>query len=337
MIRFNVPTIGRKDLESVLYCMIEDDLLPGGRLKEYAALLRGRLGLSGVTVCNNCLSPFEIALELVGTRREDEVICASFSRPGILKALGRLGIIPVPVDVEEDSFLPSMDSVKKKISPKTRCLIISHMFGIPHDLSAFKELGLPVLEDLDGSLGSTVNGVPAGSFGDFVTTSFTDDSIITTGTGAMLGTSKREMKTRVKDAVFQEQLMSDFNAALGISQLVKLDENIARRGEIGAYYDAAVSLGGPSFVDRDESKSLCYSAYVVKTGTPFEECKRFFKRSGIPVRRGLEKPLHQLLGLGIRDFEHTERLYQQVVALPIYPGLKKEEIEKVAKCIRSIL
>ncbi len=337
MIRFNVPTIGRKDLESVLYCMIEDDLLPGGRLQEFGTLIKGRLGLAGVTVCNNYFSPFEIALELIGAGREDEVLCASFSRSGILKVLGRLGIKPVPVDVETESFLPSMEAMKRRISSKTKCLLLSHMFGIPHDLSVYRELGLPILEDLDGSLGSAVNGVPAGSFGDFVTMSLTDDSIITTGTGGMLGTSKREMKGRVGDTVCEEQLMSDFNAALGISQLVRLDENIRRRGEIGAYYDAAVALGGPSLVDRDEKKSLCYSAYIVKTDTPFEECARFFKRSGIPVKRGIEKPLHQLLGLDVRNFEHTERLYQQVIALPIYPGLKKEEIEKVAKGIRSIL
>jgi perosamine synthetase len=337
MIRFNVPTIGRKDLESVLYCMIEDDLLPGGRLKEFSTLLKGKLGLNGVTVCNNYFSPFEIALNLIGAGKEDEVLCASFLRPGILKALGRLGLKPVPVDVETDSFLPSMDAMKRKISPKTKCLFISHMFGIPYDLSMYRELGLPILEDLDGSLGSSVNGVPAGSFGDFVTTSFTDDSIITTGTGGMLGTSKREMKGGVNDAVSEEQLMSDFNAALGISQLVRLDENIKRRGEIGAYYDGAVVASGSSFVDRDDKKVLCYSAYAVKTDTPFDECARFFKKSGIPVKRGIEKPLHQLLSLNIRDFEHTERLYQQVIALPIYPGMKKEEIEKVAKGIQSIL
>ncbi|MBN2325352.1 MAG: DegT/DnrJ/EryC1/StrS aminotransferase family protein [Spirochaetes bacterium] len=337
MIRFNVPTIGRKDLESVLYCMVEDDLLPGARLQEFCTLLKGRLRLNGVTACNNYLSPFEIAMNLIGAEKGDEVLLASFSRPGILKALVKAGMKPVPVDIEEDSVLPSIDAMKKRISPKTRCLFISHMFGIPNDISAFGELGLPIVEDLDGSLGSTVNGVPAGSFGDFVTLNLNDCSIITTGTGGMLGTSKREMRVRLSDAAFGEQLMSDFNAALGISQLVRLDENIKRRGEIGKYYDGAVVASGSSFVDRDENKFFCYSSYVVKTETPFDECERFFKKSGIPVKRGIAKPLHQLLGLDIRDFERTERLYQQVVALPIYPGMKKEEIEEVAKGIRSIL
>jgi len=337
MIRFNIPTIGRKDLESVLYCMVADDLTPGERLKSFSSLLKARLGLSGVTVLNNYFAPFEIALSLIGTGSGDEVILSSYSRMSLLKALVRQGLTPALVDPDEDSLLPSVEAVRKKITGRTKCIVLSQLFGIPHDLSVYKELEIPLIEDLDGSLGSSVNDTPAGGFGDFVTLSFTDDSIITTGTGGMLGSGSRSTRGQVKEAAPDEQLMSDFNASLGISQIVRLDENLQKRSEIGKYYDSAVMAGGATFIGRGTGKVLCYSSYAVRTKTPFEECGKFFRNIGIPVRRGIERPLHQELGLNIREFGCTERLYHEIIMLPIYPGIKKDDIERTAKGIRTIL
>jgi len=116
MIRFNIPTIGRKDLESVLLCMIEDDLTPGARLRDFSSLLKRRLGLSGVTVFNNVFVPFEISLRLLGAGRGDEVILSSYTRVSILRALERQGVKPVLVDLDEDSLLPSLAHIRTKIS-----------------------------------------------------------------------------------------------------------------------------------------------------------------------------------------------------------------------------
>ena len=317
--------------------MIEDDLTPGARLRDFSSLLKRRLGLSGVTVFNNVFVPFEISLRLLGAGRGDEVILSSYTRVSILRALERQGVKPVLVDLDEDSLLPSLAHIRTKISTKTSCMVISQLFGIPHDLTVYREFELPIIEDLDGSLGSSVNDTPAGGFGDFVTLSFTDDSIVTTGTGGMLGSGNRSTWGKIKEDFCDEQLMSDFNASLGISQLVKLDENIKKRRQIGKYYDSAVMGGGASFIGRGGKKRLCYSSYAVRTRTPFEECARFFKSIGIPVKRGIRKPLHQLLGLDVTGFDRTERLCNELIMLPIYPGLSRDTIEAVAKGIKTIL
>jgi perosamine synthetase len=337
MIRFNKPTIRRKDLESVLYCMIEDDLTAGIHLKNFASLLSKRLALPDVTVFSNYFSAFEAVFYLSGVQRGDDVILPSFSRSNILSALIKSGINPILVDLGEDSLVPSIDDIKRKITKRTKCLIIAQLFGVPHDLSRYREFGIPIVEDLDGSMGSTIDGKPAGSFGDFVTINFTDDSIVTTGSGGMLGSIDRRLRGLEKEAVFAEQLMSDFNASLGISQLVKLSENIERRQKIGEYYDSAVMSGGCSFIGRDEKQSLCYSSYVVRTKTPFEVGARFFKKNRIPIKKGLEKPLHRLLDSDIHGFRETEALYHELVTLPIYPELNMDDIENIVRGIKTVL
>jgi perosamine synthetase len=338
MIRFNKPTIGKKDLESVLYCMIKDDLAPGLHLKNFTTMLSTELNLSHVLAFASYLHTFETVFQLIGAQKGDEVILPSFARSNILHALLRCNMKPILVDIEQDSFLPSFQEMKRKVRARTRCILIPQMFGIPNDLSTYRELGLPLIEDIDGSLRAKVNGRPVGSFGDYITMNLNDYSIITTGSGGVLASRDRGLRQ-----LFQSQsedtdsLMSDFNASLGISQLNRLGKNIEARRKIGGYYDEAVFYSHCVLIGRDEGKELSFSSYVVKTETPIGECVHFFKKFGIPVRRGIETPLHASLGLPSKEYRNSEEMHNTLVALPIYPALTQQDIEKIVKGIKSIL
>lgn len=341
MIKFNKPTIGKKDLESVLYCMINDDLTPGNYLKTFSSMLRKSLDLKYVIVFSSYRYSFETIFHLIDASAGDEVIMPSFAKSIILHAVVKLGLKPVLVDLEENSFMPSFDDIQDKVSKKTKCIIIPQIFGIPYDLRRYHKFGLPIVEDLDGSVGSKVDGRLAGSFGTFVTINFNDYAIITTGSGGMLASKDKGLKdmiTTIKGrGLWNEHLMSDFNASLGISQLNRLSGNNTIRKRIGEYYDSAVMASGCSFIGRDGNKELSFSYYVVKSEIPFEVSEKFFKGCGIPIRRGIERPLHRLLGLDIHRYKKTEEMFNKLIALPIYPALAKEDIENITKGIRTIL
>jgi dTDP-4-amino-4,6-dideoxygalactose transaminase len=341
MIRFNKPTIDRKDLESVLYCMITDDLAPGDYMKEFGSLLGKMLGLGTAIVFNSYLQSFQAAFSMIGASSGDEVILSSFTRFRIYNALRVYGLKPVLVDLDEASLLPSPGRIKETITEKTRCIIIQQLFGIPNDLATYMELGVPVIEDLDGALCSSTNGKALGGFGTLVTMNFSDDAVITTGNGGMLASNDRRLKAVYREYYEQsadfDHLMSDFNASLGISQIKKMDRNCSRRKSIGQYYDNAVMGSGCSLVGREDGQELAYSSYPVYTETPFEDCVRFFKRYGIPVRRGVEQPLHRHMGLDVEEFENTEEMFNRIITLPIYPTLAREAMENVARGIRAIL
>ena len=95
MIRFNKPTIDKRDLESVLYCMITDDLAPGEYMKEFRTQLRALIGLNITVVFNNYMQAFETAFRLLDAEPGDEVILASFSRYRIYHAVIAQGLKPV--------------------------------------------------------------------------------------------------------------------------------------------------------------------------------------------------------------------------------------------------
>jgi len=341
MIRFNKPTIGKKDLESVLYCMINDDLTPGDYLKTFLSMLSKELNIANVAVFNTYFHSFESIFYLLEASSGDEVILPSFARYGILHCVEKCRLKPVLVDLVEDSFLPSFEEIKKKVNKRTCCIIIPQMFGIPYDISRYNEFNLPIIEDIDGSIGSKINEKPVGSFGTFVTMNFNDYSILTTGNGGLVASQDKGLRRLIwsykDDHFWVDYLMSDFNASLGISQLSKLRENIETRKKIGGYYDNAVLASNCVLIGRDEEKELTFSSYVVKTETPVKECVRFFRKYGVPIRRGIEKPLHSYLNLESKQFKNTEEMFNQLVALPIYPALAQEDIESIVKGIRAIL
>jgi len=341
MIRFNKPTIGKKDLESVLYCMIRDDLAPGDYSREFSSMLSKVLNCRNIAVFNTYFHSFEIIFQIMGLRPQDQVILPSYSRYELLYAVKKNQLQPVVVDIEENLFLPSIEEVERNIGSHTRCIIIPQMFGIPNDLSPYHKFGLPLIEDLDGCIGSRINQKPLGSFGTFITMSFNDYSIITTGNGGMAGSRNRGIREMVKElesnCTHLEYLMSDFNASLGISQLKHLKAGIEARKKIGEYYDEAVLASGAELVGRSMETELSYSSYVVSTKTPFEEVVQFFNKYNIPVKRGIEKPLHYYLGLDVSRFRNSEKMHNTVISLPIYPTLGKKEVEIITGGIRSIL
>jgi dTDP-4-amino-4,6-dideoxygalactose transaminase len=329
MIRFNKPTIDKKDLESVLYCMITDDLTPGVYMKEFRSQLNRLLGLNMTVVFNGYFQAFETAFRMFEANPGDEVILSSFTRVRIYRAILALGLKPVIVDLAEHSLLPSISQIERTINSRTCCL------------SPYRELGIPLLEDLDGALSSNIHGNPLGSYGSLVSMNFNDDAVITTGNGGMLASRNRGLKEIYNEFLSDEShfdyLMSDFNASLGISQLKKLEKNCERRRKIGEHFDRAVLASNCSLVGREDGQHLCYSSYPVLTKTPFEDCHRFFKKYKIPVRRGVESPLHHIVGLPPGDYENSEAMFNSIVLLPLYPTLDGDVVENIVRGIKSIL
>jgi perosamine synthetase len=346
MIRFNRPTIEKKDLKSVLYCMITDDLLYGAYHREFSGLLGKVLALPHVLLFSSYLFPFETLFALLkesgGGRSDGRNVVLPGVAPGrILRAVEKAGLKPLLVDIEENSLLPDPDRCRAAITERTLCLILPQMCGIPHDMTGFRDLGVPLVEDLDGTLGARIAGKSIGSFGHFVTMSLDDDSLVTTGAGGMLASRDRRVRSSSSVLWSDERgvdlLMSDFNASLGLSQLKKLDALREARHRIGQFYDEAVMSSGSTLVGREDDQEICYSRYVVRTDTPFPEVERFFRKEGLPVRRAIEPPLHRLMDLDPAGFPHTERACSSLVRLPLYPGMSRESVEGVARAIRSIL
>jgi perosamine synthetase len=213
----------------------------------------------GVGVANGTAA-LEIAVAALGLSQKDEVIMPTFTIISCAGAVIRSGAIPVLVDMDPVTWNMDVTQIEKKITPRTKAIMVVHIYGLPADmdpiLAIAKKHGLKVIEDAAQMHGQTYKGQPCGSFGDISTFSFYPNKHITTGEGGMLVMndaalaekcrSLRNLCFQAKKRFVHEELgwnyrLTNIQAALGLAQLERLDDIVQRKRKMGRYYTEQLS------------------------------------------------------------------------------------------------
>jgi perosamine synthetase len=230
----------------------------GPFVEKFENELSSRVGQKYGVAVSNGTAALEIAVEALGIGSGDEVILPSHTIISCAQAITKSGATPVLVDSQMDTWNMDVTQITSKISLKTKAIMIVHLYGFPVDVAPIvkiaKRFNLFIIEDTAQMLGQTYNGQPCGSFGDISTFSFYPNKHITTGEGGMCVTSNANLYQKcreLRNLCFQEggerfhhkrlgwnYRMTNMQAALGVAQLERLDQNVVRKIEVGnMYYD----------------------------------------------------------------------------------------------------
>jgi perosamine synthetase len=208
----------------------------------------------GVAVSNGSAA-LDLAVTALNIGPGDEVIIPTFTIISCAAAIVRAGAVPIVIDCDPDTWNMDVNQIEAKITPKTKAIMIVHIYGLPVDLESVLAIAnkyeLKIIEDAAEMHGQTYKGLPCGSFGDVSTFSFYPNKHITTGEGGMLVTDNAEIATRcrsLRNLCFQPQQrfvheelgwnfrMTNLQAALGLAQLERLDEFVIRKRSMGKRY-----------------------------------------------------------------------------------------------------
>jgi dTDP-4-amino-4,6-dideoxygalactose transaminase len=208
-------------------------------------------------------------------------------------------------------------------------------------MQALRRLGVPVIEDCAHALGAELDGRSCGSFGQVAVFSFYATKMIAAGEGGMVASSSRRIVDEVKDLRTYDERdhyrvrfnykMTDMAAALASSQLGRLDAFIRRRRQIAECYDSALRECGMNVPTETRRGRPSFFRYVVDFGATADEVIALFERAGVCVRRPVFRPLHHYLRKG--PMPATDRAWQRLVSLPIYPGVTDEEVARVCRAM----
>lgn len=337
------PTITRKELEGVLDCLIKDELVTGSTVKTFESAIADLVGLKYVLATSSVTAAWHLVFSALELDGESEVILPSFFPQAALNALKMTGANPVLVDCDENSPFPAIEDIKAKITEKTKAVAISHLFGYHANTSELYELPVPVIEDISPAIGTEIDDEPVGHGAAFCIMSFSPNMILTTGSGGMVLTGNSRYFSTMRDLrggkdgqLNYDCMMTDFQGAMGISQLMKLKSFLKRRRNIAKIYSDALRITSHKslFIYDD---SFAYQGYPVIFDSPAEKASKFWKKNGIELAKALEHPLHSILGLRGLDYPNSDRLSKKLYAIPLYPTLTKKEIEKVAKSLSSFI
>ena len=255
-IRVNEPLLDGNERKYLLECIDLGWISSEGpfvqRLEEGMARQVGRR--YGVAVSNGSAA-LELAIAALGLGPGDEVILPSFTIISCVAAIVRAGATPVLVDSDPHTWNMNVDLVAETITPRTKAIMVVHIYGLPTDMDPLLRLtrqhGIRLIEDAAEMHGQTYRGQPCGSFGDLSIFSFYPNKLVTTGEGGMVLTDDPALAERcrsMRNLCFQkkrfvhEELgwnyrMSNLQAALGVAQLERLEHFVIRKREIGKLYN----------------------------------------------------------------------------------------------------
>jgi perosamine synthetase len=342
------------------------------RFEQQMALAVGRR--HGVAVCNGTVA-LELAVAALGLEPGDEILMPTFTIISCAAAIVRCGCVPVLVDSDPLTWNMDVEKLKAKVKDeierkgngKIRAIMVVHIYGLPVDMDPVLELadqyGLKIIEDAAEMHGQTYRGRPCGSFGDLSTFSFYPNKHITTGEGGMVLTDDDQLADRcrsMRNLCFQTQnrfmheelgynfRMTNLQAALGVAQLERLDEFVARKRRMGTRYTELLSgTDGLELMPvRVEYAENIYWVYglLLKDEVPFEakEAMRKLGQKGIGTRPFFfpmhEQPVFQKMGLFLDEhYPVSERLARRGFYVPSGLALQEAQLDEVATAVKDMM
>lgn len=342
------------------------------RFEENMAAACGRR--HGIAVCNGTAA-LETAVAALGLAPGDEIIMPTFTIISCAAAIIRCGMVPVLVD--SDPFTWNMDveklrdrletEIELKNNRKIKAIMVVHIYGLPMDMEPVLELaqryGLKIIEDAAEMHGQSYRGRPCGSFGDLSVFSFYPNKHVTTGEGGMVLTdddglaercrSLRNLCFQAKKRFVHEELgynfrMTNLQAALGVAQLERLDEFVARKRRMGLRYTERLSLveGLELMPPKAPYAENIYWVYgmLLKDDVQFDaaEAMRRLGQKGVGTRPFFwpmhEQPVFHAMGLFTEEHHPVaERLARRGFYIPSGLALTDCQMEEVTAAIEDLM
>ncbi len=366
--------IDERDIEAVVRVLKSDFITQGPTIEEFERRLAEYCGARFAVVFSSGTSALHSAYFAVGIREGDEFITTPITFVATSNAGLFLGAKPIFVDIEYETGNIDIYEIEKNITERTKLITVVHYAGHPVDMEKVKSIAerynLKIIEDACHALGACYKNSKIGScvYSDLVVFSFHPVKHITTGEGGAVLTNDEKIYEKLKmfrnhgitkDSEkflyeFQGQWyyemhllgynyrMTDFQSALGLSQLKKLDKFVNRRREIANIYNNAF-MENPCFdlpIEREYAYHS-YHLYTIRFRNPAIKKKVFnyLRKNGIGVQVHYipvyKHPFYRKIGYASTCLEKAEKFYESVLSLPLYPSLTELQIERVIKTVEE--
>jgi UDP-2-acetamido-2-deoxy-ribo-hexuluronate aminotransferase len=339
----------------------------GPAVKEFQADLEKYLGVKHVIPCANGTDALQIAMMALGLKPGDEVITASFTYVATAEVIGLLGLVPVLVDVDPETFDIDVKAIERSITPKTKAIVPVHLFGQCGRMEAITELAkkhnLYVIEDVAQAIGadyifSDGSKKKAGCTGTVGCTSFfPSKNLGCYGDGGAMYTNDDELAKKLRmiahhgqsvqyhhDVVGVNSRLDTIQAAVLKVKLKHLDEYAAARNKVADFYDKAFA-SHPKLKTPKRAKwsTHVFHQYTLQlVGVDRDKLREGLAEKGIASMVYYPIPLHMQKAFASErnkegQFPVTEKLCSTVLSLPMHTEMDEESLEFVTGSVLELL
>jgi len=339
------PALGEAEAKAVAEVVRGGWVAQGRQVAAFEQAMAKVTGQAQGVAVSSGTAALYVALMALGIGAGDEVVIPSYVCTALWHAVRLTGATPILVDIEPATYDPSPQAVTRVLTRHTKAVIVPHMFGLPADIETLKSHGVPVIEDCAQTLGVTVRGTSVGGTGKLVICSFYATKLLTAGEGGMVLGRDESLMSRVQtlrqydeeDALVRafNYKMTDMQAALGLCQVARLEDFLARRRTIAARYHEAVREAGltPPWVPAGLEHG--YFRYVVRLSGPVGPALDRARSLSIGCRRPVFRPIHRYLDLS--GFPESDAAWERALSIPLYPALTDHEVDRIVGALPAIL
>ena len=366
----NIPKIFRQDKININKCLKQGWISSEGSFvkkfeKEFSKKINKKYGIA----VSSGTAALDIALKSLNLNKGEEVIIPTFSIISTALCVIKLGLKPILIDVDLKNWNMNTEDILKKITKKTKAIIITHIYSFPVDMQKIikvcRKKNIKIIEDAAEMIGQTYKNKRCGSFGDLSVFSFYANKHITTGEGGIVLTNEKKLYEKCKslrnlcfgsgvnrfdhDDIGWNYRMTNIQAAMGCGQLKNISWIVKRKREIGSRYYSLFKFNNkieilPKY--NNYSKNIFWVFGVVlkkKVKLKKKYVMNELMKKNIQTR-SFFCPMHKqkiFKKMNIfpkkKRYKNSEYLYSNGFYLPSGLSIKNSEIDYVANCLNNIL
>lgn len=358
----------KDDVDSAINDVINStQFINGSHVKEFQSELASYLGVKHVITCGNGTDALQIAMMALGLRPGDEVITPSFTYIATTEVIALLGLKPVFVDCDSDTFNISVNEIEKAITKKTKAIVPVHLFGQSCNMKEIIEMAnkynLFVIEDNAQAIGSTYYGFSenkkTGTIGEIGCTSFfPSKNLGCYGDGGAIMTNNDELNEKIRMIANHGQSKRYYHEVIGCNsrldniqaavlriKLRELDNYIYNRNKAADYYDQHLKKINQIEVPvRDKESKHVFHQYTLKLDDSInrDELIHYLSSKNIPAMVYYPVPAHQQkmfssIAATYHNMKNTEWLSKRVISLPMHTELMANQQDYIIENILNFL
>ena len=361
------PELRSQDIRAVTEVLSGTQLALGPRTKMFEQALAEYVQTNFAVAVNSGTSALHLIIRALGIRRGDEVITTPFSFVASANCVLMEGATPVFVDIEPRSLCIDPELVEAAITRRTKAILAVDVFGHPADWNRLEQIakdhGLLLIEDSAESLGSRLGGKPCGSFGRAAIFGFYPNKQITTGEGGAVVTDDEVLAECCRSMANQGRgdggwlnhvrlgynyRLDEMSAALGQSQLERIEEIVAARAQVAAWYLEELKDEDDVVVPGvADDVRMSWFVFVIRLADSFTRADRdktmeALRAQGIGCQDYFQ-PIHlqpfiqEELGTKPGQFPITESVSDRTIALPFFPQMTQEQVLRVVESLSKAI
>ena len=367
------PDIVEKDIEAVVAVMKTRFLSIGPKIQEFEKRMSDYFGVKHTVAVNSGTSALHLIIRGLGIQESDKVLTTPFSFIASSNSILFEKAEPLFVDIDKETLNLDPDKVDEKLKSLkaeelkgVKAMLVVDAFGQPADWDRFTEIArkynLLLIEDSAESLGSEYKGKKCGTFGEAGVFAFYPNKQITTGEGGVLVTDNEELAIAARsmrsqgrgisgewldhDRLGYNFRMDELAAALGCSQMERIDEILGKRAKVAEMYNqklAKIEEVQIPYISKDTTK-MSWFVYVIRLahGIDRDKVMKYLNQEGVQCKPYFT-PIHlqpfyvDMFGFKKGDFPITEDVSSRTIALPFFTNLKEEQIDYVLGKMREAI